>query len=351
MKIILIIADITRTGGTERATVNLANMLCQNHEVKILSLSDENISFFELNDNVIIDALGLKEIPKEIYKKVSWYFSLYKSLKKKLLIYSADIIIGEGHNISTILPLSKNKGARTIASEHIDYDSIPSWSRALMKYISPKHYCLIVLSDIARRKLLSINKRVEVIPNVLPFESNSYANLKSQRIIMVGRISKEKGYDRLIPIAEKLQKEFPTWKIEIFGNGDLKPQIIELFKEKKLDNVIINEPVKNIQNEYMKSSMLFITSYSEAMPMVILEAQSCGLPVIGFKCEGTEALIKNDETGFVVETADEFYSMAKLLISDYNKRQAVGICAKKEASYYNSENIKKLWERVLNNYY
>ena len=64
MKIILIIADITRTGGTERATVNLANMLCQNHEVKILSLSDENISFFELNDNVIIDALGLKEIPK-----------------------------------------------------------------------------------------------------------------------------------------------------------------------------------------------------------------------------------------------------------------------------------------------
>ena len=84
--------------------------------------------------------------------------------------------------------------------------------------------------------------------------------------------------------------------------------------------------------------------------MVILEAQSCGLPVIGFRCEGTETLIKNDETGFVVESADEFYSKTKLLISDLVRRQNMGISAKKEASYYNSENIKKLWEKILNDY-
>lgn len=350
MKIVIVIADISKTGGTERATINLANMLCQNHEVKILTISDKKIPFFELNKNVKIDALGLQEIPKAIYKKVSWFLSLYRSLKKKLEIYSPDIIVGEGHNISTILPFSKNIGARTIASEHIDYDSIPSWSRALMKYVYPKHYCVVVLSHIARNKILPINKKVEVIPNTLPFESNSNADLVNQRIIMVGRISKEKGYDRLVPIAEKLQQEFPTWKIEIFGNGDLKSQIIELFREKQLHNVQINEPVKDIQNEYLKSSILFITSYSEAMPMVILEAQSCGLPVIGFRCEGTETLIKNDETGFVVESADEFYSKTKLLISDLVRRQNMGISAKKEASYYNSENIKKLWEKILNNY-
>ena len=350
MKIVIVIADISKTGGTERATINLANMLCQNHEVKILSLSDKKVSFFELNDSISVESLGLKEIPLEIYKKVSWYFTLYKSLKRKLLIYSADIIIGEGHNISTILPFSKNKGSRTIASEHIDYDSIPQWSRALMKFIYPKHSSIAVLSEIARMKLKTLNDRVEVIPNVLPFESTYNADLINQRIIMVGRISKEKGYERLVPIAENLLKEYPAWKIEIFGNGDLKQQIIKLFREKNLNNIVINEPVKNIQNEYMKSSMLFITSYNEAMPMVILEAQSCGLPVIGFKCEGTESLINNNETGFVVESADEFYSKAALLISDVSQRKNMGASAKKEASYYNSENIKKLWEKILNNY-
>lgn len=350
MKIVIVIADISKTGGTERATVNLANMLCQNHEVTILSLSGKKVSFFELNDGIHVESLGLKEIPLEIYKKVSWYFTLYKSLKRKLLFYSADIIIGEGHNISTILPFAKNKDSRTIASEHIDYDSIPQSSRALMKFIYPQHSSIVVLSEIARMKLKTLNDRVEVIPNVLPFESKYHADLINQRIIMVGRISKEKGYDRVVPIAEKLQQEFPNWKIEIFGNGDLKSQIIELFGEKQLHNVQINEPVKDIQNEYLKSSMLFITSYSEAMPMVILEAQSCGLPVIGFRCEGTETLIKNDETGFVVESADEFYSKTKLLISDLVRRQNMGISAKKEASYYNSENIKKLWEKILNDY-
>ena len=350
MKIVIVIADISKTGGTERATVNLANMLCQNHEVTILSLSGKKVSFFELNDGIHVESLGLKEIPLEIYKKVSWYFTLYKSLKRKLLFYSADTIIGEGHNISTILPFAKNKDSRTIASEHIDYDSIPQSSRALMKFIYPQHSSIVVLSEIARMKLKTLNDRVEVIPNVLPFESKYHADLINQRIIMVGRISKEKGYDRVVPIAEKLQQEFPNWKIEIFGNGDLKSQIIELFGEKQLHNVQINEPVKDIQNEYLKSSMLFITSYSEAMPMVILEAQSCGLPVIGFRCEGTETLIKNDETGFVVESADEFYSKTKLLISDLVRRQNMGISAKKEASYYNSENIKKLWEKILNDY-
>ena len=51
MKIVIVIADISKTGGTERATINLANMLCQNHEVKILTISDKKIPFFELNKN------------------------------------------------------------------------------------------------------------------------------------------------------------------------------------------------------------------------------------------------------------------------------------------------------------
>ena len=37
---------------------------------------------------------------------------------------------------------------------------------------------------------------------------------------MVGRLSKEKGYERLVPIAKKLLTDFPDWQINIYGNGD-----------------------------------------------------------------------------------------------------------------------------------
>lgn len=347
MKIVIIIADIKKTGGTERATCTLSNFLCDEHQITIFSLGKEGNPFFLLDNRVKLSFMGLEVIPTNLYEKILWYYQMWKILKLKLKDFSPDIIIGEGHNISSIIPFVKNKNSRTIACEHIDYESIPKWSQNLMKLSYQKLNYLIVLSKIAKDKMENLSNQIVVIPNSLPFSTDEIAEQNNDKIIMVGRISKEKGYERLIPIAKKLQVEFPKWTIEIYGDGPLKNIIQELFRSENITNIVINDPVENIKNKYLNSSIHLITSYNEAMPMVILEAQYCGLPVIGFRCEGTEALIQDGLNGFIVDSEQEFYTNLKSLILNRKERITLGLNARKSAEIYDTQNIKKQWENVL----
>ena len=109
-KILIIIADITRAGGTERACINLANILRDNHKVSILSLGKNGMPFFELDKDVEVTFTNLNEIPKKLKDKFQWYGKTFKFLKHFINQSNYDVIIGEGHNISVFLPFLKNKG-------------------------------------------------------------------------------------------------------------------------------------------------------------------------------------------------------------------------------------------------
>ena len=347
-KILIIIADITRAGGTERACINLANILRDNHKVSILSLGKNGMPFFELDKDVEVTFTNLNEIPKKLKDKFQWYGKTFKFLKHFINQSNYDVIIGEGHNISVFLPFLKNKGnTKIIASEHIDYNTIPSISKKMMLLAYSKLSSIVVLSKIAYEKIHKLNKNTFIIPNIIPFEMQQLSLLENKKIIMVGRLSKEKGYERLVPIAKKLLTDFPDWQINIYGNGDQVEEISNLYKKENLTNITINNPTPNIQEKYVDSPIFLITSYSEAMPMVIIEAQYCSLPVVGFRCEGTETLIKDGKTGFIVDTAEDFYDKLKLLILDKNKRREMGRCGLKDAEFYDKSNIKLLWEKVI----
>lgn len=347
MRIFIIISDITKTGGTERATINLSNLLCRSHEITILSLGSIGRPFFELDDKVNLIFSELEETPIRFMGKIFRFLNLYNALKLHLKHSKPDIIIGEGHNISTILPFVKNYKSLTLACEHIDYTSIPQWSRILMSISYPKLNGITVLSEIAKNKITRLNSNINVIPNSIPFEVNKTASLENNKIIMVGRFSLEKGYERLVPIAKKLKQEFPKWEINIFGNGPLKEQIQDLYIREGCINIKIRKPVSDIKKEYLDSSIHLITSYNEAMPMVILEAQYCGLPVIGFRCEGTESLIKDGVNGFIVDSEEDFYDRLQYLILEIEKRKEIGFQAKKTTEIYDSQYIKLQWENVL----
>lgn len=349
MRIVIVIADIRKTGGTERATITVANSLCEKHEVIILSLGPAGKPFFLVDNTVNLVFMGLKEIPSKIYNKLFWYLQLWQNLKANLKVFSPDLIIGQGHNISSIIPFIKNRESKTVACEHIDYSSIPEWSRRLMKISYQKLDCMVVLSEIAKNKMLDLNHRIFVIPNSIPFDTEKISEQKNEKIIMVGRISKEKGYERIVPVAKKLQQEFPRWIINIYGNGSSKIELQKLLRCDNVRNVIIHDPVADIKERYLDSSIHLITSYNEAMPMVILEAQYCGLPVIGYRCEGTESLVQNGLNGFIVDSNEEFYEKLKFLITDIKERRKIGIEGRKTSSFYDTKYTKTQWEKIIKN--
>ncbi|WP_302027097.1 glycosyltransferase [Bacteroides caecimuris] len=245
-KIYILILNITAAGGTERAVVNLANMLVPYVEsVNIISLlsCDDGKPYFSLDKNIRVSHLGMGFIPVSIFGKISWYFNVRKVLSKN--IEKKSVIIGTGHNINFVLSLLTER--KRIACEHIQLDSIPFLHRKIMYFLYGNLDLLVVLSESAKKKLNKYNRNIKVIPNSLPFLPSSFSSLQEKRIIMVGRLSEEKGYERVVNIALYLKNNYPLWSIHIFGDGPMKQNLMNIYKENKVNDLIsIHAPVKDI---------------------------------------------------------------------------------------------------------
>lgn len=345
MKIIFIINDITRPAGTEKATVLLANSFVKKgFEVEIISIaSHQNSSpFFQLSSAVKIHHVtGTQNRILNFLK-----------IRKILHTHNPDIICGTGHNISFFLPFIKNSKSKTIALEHIESDAIPAVSKFLMKLVYPKLDAVVVLSEAAKIKLNKITNRITVIPNQI-ITGENYSQLVQEKIILVGRISEEKAYERLLPISKMLQNKFPLWKIDIYGKGDDQYQDVlkKLFKENDVKNITIHDPIKNIDEKFLESSVFMITSKREAFGMVILEAKSFGLPVIGFCSEGANNLIIDGKDGYIVANEEEAICKLELLISDINLRRELGNNGIKNVKEFGEEKVISEWLELVNAIY
>lgn len=352
MKIGLFIGDITRAGGTEKALISLINLFDKEHEFVVFSpvSSDKTPTFYSIPHHVKIFHFNLGVIPANPLMKVKWYWRFYKKLQHQDVSNHFDCIIGYGHSMSIVLSFFKNPKIKLYAYEHADYQTMPSITKRIVKKMYPKLNGIIVLSASAKNNFKHLNKNVAIVPNYISIPAYQKDIAKKNRIIMVGRLSDEKGYERIIPFAEKLKIDFPTWSIDIFGDGPLRNELEKRYSENKLNNVKLHGAVKNINAEFEMSKIFIMTSYTEAMPFVILEAKMFNLPVIAYKNEGTKLLINDNIDGFLVKNNDEesFYNYIKKLIINEDECIEKGLNGKKSLSAYSPEIIKAKWIEIFN---
>lgn len=339
--IAFIIQNINNAAGTEKATVSLSNSLARaGFSISIISLESAPGSkpFFSLEKECTVMHQDIK----------GNYLKKWKVLRSYFKQHPADFIFGTGHNISFFLPMVRNRTARIFAIEHIDTASIPSLSRKLMALTYPLLTGVIALSDAAARNLAGLNKNISIIPNQIETFPNK-SKLEAKNIIMVGRFSAEKSYDRVVPLAQFLQKRHPDWSITIFGGGEsvYRKNVVQLFSDNNLTNIRVEMPVQNIYKEYLASSIYLITSRNEAMPLALLEAKSAGLPVIGYANQGVNALVKDNEDGFIVETEEALLQKIVVLIKEIDVRQRMAEASLRNIKQYSEEIIVQKWLALL----
>lgn len=351
-KCFVLIRDISRTGGTERAVSNLCDMLLKKgNSVTLISVcsSDGKSSYYPLPEDLYVVHLNMKDPPVKVLRKFVWFYTLFLKLRK--IISSKAVVIGTGHNLNVIITLLRRYENVIIGCEHIQKESIPFSSRILQKLFYPKLNALVVLSETARKKYTGYNRNLFIIPNALPFAPLLNKRIPNHNIIMVGRIDSNKGYERAIPIFQYVNSYYPLWSINIFGTGPNEKALKEELLERKLNKVSVNSPTSNIVDKYLGSSIMIMTSYSEAMPMVILEANICGIPVVAYKNEGTQELIKDEKTGFLVEDGDEnsFKNKLSVLLSSDSVREQMSMQAIKYAKTFSPLEISNSWETLISN--
>lgn len=353
MKIGLIIEDITKKGGTERALIKLSEILLENgNDVVIISVSGKNQTpYYNIDKKVEILFLGEEKIEKlNKVGKVFYYFNFLKKVKSLVKNEKIECIISGRHAISILLPFIKVK--HKIACEHVPYYLIPKISR-IARIIAYRFLNkLIVLTETEKNIYERKNfKNIIVIPNALTFKGEKISDLKNNLLLAVGRFEKEKDFHSLLIIFEKIVKNNKNWKLKIIGEGSLERELKELTQNLKIEkNVIFEKWTKNIEDEYRESSIYLMTSKFEGLPLVLLEAMSVGVPVIAYDCPtGPREIIKNGNNGYLIKNNDEeeFIEKLQILMYDSNIRNKMGENAKEYSNNYNAESVAKKWRALF----
>lgn len=375
MKKITILALHLGYGGVEKCISSLANSLCNDYKINIVStykLYDKPA--FNINENINVEYLieDLKPNRKEIneslkkHKYITFIKEVIKAIKilkmkKKLMINyikncDSDIIIStrEIHNLWT----SKyaKKGITKIGWEHSHHNNNEKYIDKLVKSVKNLDYFILVSSSLEQfysEKLKDSKCKTIYIPNSLDEYPTKYSSLEEKNILSVGRLSLEKGYSDLIDVFKLVHDIYPDWKLNIVGDGSEYSSIekkiiknnlsssIELYGYR--DRLYINELL-------LHSSIYAMASFSESFGIVLLEAFSYGIPCVAFdRAVGASEIISDNWDGYLIKDSDK-EKMAKRiceLISNINRRVIMGANGIKKADKYNINEIKKEWIKII----
>jgi len=262
------------------------------------------------------------------------------------------VILGIGTFPSLILAMMPGKkNLKTIGCQHNSYSFARHIWSFLRKLFFHRLSAVVSLTEHDLPKLKKLNKNSFVIPNSVSFFPEQPAKLENKIILAIGRMDYNKGYDLLLDVFSKLTVAHPDWSLRIIGNGPLKEKIISRIETAGLkDRVEILSPTNRIIDQYLDASIYLMTSRAEALPMVLLEAKACGLPVVSFNCEtGPSDIINNDKDGYLIECFDVELMTEKVsaLCSDTELRRQFGTRGRENIEKFLPEIIAQKWETLF----
>lgn len=373
-KIVYCTPALYSAGGTERVVSLKANYFADvlGYDVTIIVTEGKNSnSFFHLSDKVEVINLGLnfEEIWNVSFiEKVFLYLkkqrNYKKLLKRELMRIRPDITITTlRREINFINEF--NDGSRKIGEQHLSRSNYRRtdprftnicekffyrWWKNRIVYSLTKLDKLVVLTPDAASEWTEV-KNIIMIPDPLPIKVESCSTRSSKRVITIGRYSYEKGYDLLLKVWSIVEKKLSDWQLDIFAMGDPTPYV-KMMDDLSIDKkrCHLNSSVVDVEDEYMKSSILVQPSRTEGFGLVIVEAMSCGLPVVSFDCEnGPRSIITNGEDGFLIPPFDVemFANSLMRLMSDDDLRESMGEKGKQNSQRYDIDIVGQQWKQLF----
>jgi glycosyltransferase involved in cell wall biosynthesis len=222
---------------------------------------------------------------------------------------------------------------------------------ALQDYCEQSYTALLLLNPSEIDFYSSQNS--QVIPNPIG-PSKHTAPLVATQAIAAGRLAPVKRFDVLIEIWAQVVQHEPTWTLSIYGQGE--PEYVAYLHSKiqelKVENqVFIRQAVPDLPLTMQAYSMYLMTSHTECFPMVLLEAQSAGLPCVSYACPtGPAHIISPDQDGYLVSNQNQeaFVEKVLFLIRNPEIRTQMGARAKQNVLRFAPDMVMNRWATLLN---
>lgn len=379
MKLLYCIPALYNTGGMERVLTEKMNFLVniQGYDITIVTTDhkEEQPICFPLDKRVKLVHLQLDYVGHFTYPLIKKYIAhtrkqrVYKKLLKQLINEQGfDVCISLcGKEVDFLgkldvacVKMAEIHFAMNVRSQFLD----ARHTGLLWKWIGDIRTAQLVRSVKLLDKFVVLTEQdarqwrskgctnVAVIHNPCPFVNPPIGTLETKRVISVGRLEPQKGYDMLIETWQFVAKNFPDWELVIFGNGQDYEKLKQQIKRCGLENMVhLCGTTDNLEVEYAKSSIYVMSSRYEGLPMSLIESMSCGLPVVSFDCEqGPRELITDGENGFLVAPNDTKALADALcrLMADTSLRKTMGAKAKEFSKSFATDKIMAQWTDLFN---
>jgi glycosyltransferase involved in cell wall biosynthesis len=325
-------------GGVEQVVQKLAlHLVDEGFEVGIFTLNDGSrdfdlqnipeISFYMSSAIDLTDTIGLQSM---------FSVSAVREFKKVLRDFSPDIV--HAHNrffyTSALAALhSVRADYKLVTTIHLGGIEMISgvggaaaktFEQTVSRFVISESDHVICVSAAAESISQSLGaKQSTVVRNAVDVEKFSPVSTDGKSLLYIGRLVHNNGIQDLLSALPEVLEVHPDTKVHIVGSGPMEENVREKIRAEGLSNsVTVYDYVEDITEMYDAASVFCRPSYSEGLPLTMLEAMASGVPPVVTAIAGVPEVVTNRETGILLEPGkpDEIEQAITELFNDATLR-------------------------------
>lgn len=348
--------DITRSGGTERVAVQLANALREDpaYEICFISLTEQQKTpFYPLHPEISRYHLGEKWI-----NPGPGYLPLIGKLRKLLKNLQIDIIIDIDIVLDVlVIPAARGMKTRVVSWEHFncEFEQQVLYRKLISRLTVHFSDYIITLTEEDKenyRRILGRKTQICAIYNMVPKMKRNEEVLRENWIVTAGRLTYQKGIEYLAQIAVPVLKKHRDWKWLILGDGEERTILEKTISENNLeDQLKLKGTVDNVEWYLNRAKLFVLTSRYEGFGMCLVEAMQMKVPCISFDIKiGPSEIITREKNGILIPPFECEQMIQEInhlidnpdMIEELSKNTMIGF------ERYQDEYIIEKWKTVLN---
>lgn len=386
MKIRFLVTNAQAPSGVVRTVLTLAGQLVRHHEVEIVSIYTRGGKGLHkpprgVRVRALVDLSSARRTRRSgpvdvlsapvrewlgnqpsrlVHEDDTRYVNFSLLTDAVLLRYlrreTGGVMIGTRAGLNVAMARYGHASVTKIGQEHLFLKKYRPALRDAIRHHYPSLDLVVALTGRDAddyRALLGPRGRVATIPNAVPVQQLEGAPARERVVLAAGRMTRQKGWDRLIPAFALMAREHPDWTLRLFSQGqaDATAKLQARIAEHGLaDRVELPGFSRSLPAEMQRASIFAMSSRFEGFPMVLLEAMSCGLPPVSFDCpNGPAEMIDHGRNGLLVPQ-DDVEALGQGLCEmarDDERRRAMGAAALETSRQYTADAISSRWEEAL----
>ena len=360
MKILLCVHNLTGGGAERVANLWTQIFLKQGHDVTVLTTDKQSPITYKLPNGINHVDIGTSihnKLMQTLYARTMIYYNFRKAVKE----CNPDVIITVIPEWMKVVKIAlQGLRFKLISTDHNSYER-PSYApmskhQWRTKFEDQKLADAVTVLTQADKDFIGTRLRnVYVLPNPLTFTPVNALPKKERTLLAVGRLDAwhVKGFDLLIEAWGQIARQFPDWKLQIMGAGNMKNKalLMEMARMSIQYEQFEFVPYQsNPLSVYQKAEVFVLSSRYEGFGMVLIEAMSQGCACIACDYKGRQREIVTDgEDGLICETdnANQLADKITILIKDEKLRRKVQSQAIQSSKKFDLNCISKRWNEIF----